>query len=89
MNNEKLVKAKVQVLLDPHLAHVASTLIGLEWKEMPDGQTMATDGKYLMYSNDFVKNTPIEELQGVLVHEALHALLLHPFRLRGRNPSNR
>lgn len=58
--------------------------------EMPEEQkaimpTMATDGKNLYFAPEFVLENPINELAGVIVHEALHCLSLHPYRLDTKN----
>lgn len=42
--------------------------------------TMATDGFRLYYAPEFVEKTPINELAGVVIHEAMHCLSLHPYR---------
>ncbi len=47
--------------------------------------TMGTDGKNLYYVPEFVEKLSLMEVMGVLVHEAMHAALLHPFRFKEGN----
>ena len=49
-------------------------------------KTMATDGKSLFYNEKFVAGLFKLLLVGVLVHEVLHVMLLHPVRRNGRDP---
>ena len=49
--------------------------------------TMATDSVRIYYCDEFVHETPIKELQGVLIHEACHVFMEHSFR-RGIRDSN-
>lgn len=81
----KLTKARMAIMRVPERVPYAICLLGMEWKKLPNGQTMATDGKFLYYSEDFVQSITMTELIAVLVHEALHVLLHHQFRLRGRD----
>jgi predicted metal-dependent peptidase len=48
--------------------------------------TMATDGMHLYYHPDFVKNTPIAQLTGVIAHEIIHIVCKHIPRRQGRDP---
>lgn len=47
--------------------------------------TMGTDGKELIYSDDFVNELSKDELLFCLVHEILHCILNHHTRRQGRN----
>ncbi len=49
-------------------------------------QTAATDGKRIYYSDSFVLSLTRKQLLGLLVHEVLHAALLHPSRCGTREP---
>jgi predicted metal-dependent peptidase len=46
----------------------------------------ATDGKDVFFNPNFLKSLPNEQQDGLLLHEILHAALLHPLRLRERDP---
>ncbi len=48
--------------------------------------TMWTDGISLGYNPDFVAKLTDDELLGVLVHEIMHVVGLHPFRRAARTP---
>ncbi len=48
--------------------------------------TMATDGRVLAYSPEFVAGLAPDELLGVLVHEVMHNALAHPSRRGSRDP---
>jgi predicted metal-dependent peptidase len=46
----------------------------------------ATDGRDIFINPEFLKSLPSKEQDGVLLHEILHAALLHPLRLGEREP---
>lgn len=46
----------------------------------------ATDGRDVFLNPEFLKSLPIGQQEGILVHEILHAALLHPIRARERDP---
>jgi predicted metal-dependent peptidase len=48
--------------------------------------TAATDGRDIFFNPDFLQSLPIEQQDGLLLHELLHAALLHPSRLGTREP---
>jgi predicted metal-dependent peptidase len=49
-------------------------------------ETAATDGKDIFYSPEFLLSLPPAQLDGVLLHEVLHAALLHVPRRGVRDP---
>lgn len=51
-----------------------------------DIETAATDGRDVFYNPGFVLSLPAPQLDGVLVHEVLHAALGHLHRRRDRHP---
>ena len=53
--------------------------------EAPDIPTAATDGQDVYYNPDFILSLPPAHLDGVLVHEVLHAALDHVFRRGSRD----
>jgi predicted metal-dependent peptidase len=54
--------------------------------ERADIPTAATDGRDVFYNAEFLGNLSLGELDGVLLHEVLHAALGHVTRRGGRNP---
>jgi predicted metal-dependent peptidase len=46
----------------------------------------ATDGKDVFFNPNFLNSLPSPQQDGLLLHEILHAALLHPLRLRERDP---
>jgi predicted metal-dependent peptidase len=48
--------------------------------------TAATDGRDIFFNPDFLQSLPIDRQDGLLLHEVLHAALLHPSRLGTREP---
>lgn len=48
--------------------------------------TAGTDGKDIFLNPDFVRNLPENQVTGLLLHEVLHAALLHPTRRGQREP---
>ena len=46
----------------------------------------ATDGRDIFYNPEFLMSLPSQQQDGVILHEILHAALLHPLRLREREP---
>ena len=81
----KLIKARVQLLFThPFFASLCLRLrfvVG----EVP---RMATDGRAIHYSEEYVESLTPAELQGVLAHEALHCALGHHCR-RGKRTLER
>ncbi len=52
----------------------------------PSHPTAATDGREVIYNPEFLESLPTEQVDGVLLHELLHAALLHVTRRAWRNP---
>ncbi len=48
--------------------------------------TAATDGRDIFFNPQFLSSLPSQQQDGALLHELLHAALLHPLRLRERQP---
>jgi predicted metal-dependent peptidase len=46
----------------------------------------ATDGRDIFFNPEFLKSLPSKQQDGLLLHEILHAALLHPLRLGEREP---
>ena len=74
-------KQRMQIVLDD--AFFANLILPLKLVESTEFPTMATDAETLWVNPEFVLSIPPAEVQGVLVHEALHCGLGHPWRLAG------
>ena len=48
--------------------------------------TAATDGRDVFFNPNFLNSLSSAQQDGLLLHEILHAALLHPLRLRARDP---
>jgi len=80
----EITRARVAMQFDhPFFGYLAMTL---EVVEVPDMNppTMGTDGRHLFYHPEFVKNTPVAQLTGVIAHEIGHIVLHHLARAQGR-----
>jgi len=84
---DKIRKARTQLVAQHPF--FATLVLSMDFIEVEKGQmmcdTMGTDGKNLFYVRDFVEKLSLMEVMGVLVHEAMHAALLHPFRFKEGN----
>ena len=83
---DKIIKARSKLMQGN--VGMASMLLHLDLVEVDSSKcdTMATDGKKIYFFPDFVEGVTEEELQGVLVHEALHVVYEHPLRRGKRHP---
>jgi predicted metal-dependent peptidase len=59
----------------------STCILNLDVKPAPVG-TACTDGTVLLYDPEFINKLPKEEVSGLLAHEIMHVVLLHPFRLK-------
>jgi predicted metal-dependent peptidase len=48
--------------------------------------TAMTDGRDVYLNPSFITGLSKAQLEGLLLHEVLHAALMHPYRAQGRNP---
>ena len=64
---------------------IASMLLNLELVETDQCETMATNGKEILWNPKFVKDINDKEIQAVLIHEAMHVVWEHPLRRGNRN----
>ena len=70
-------------LKSPFFATLAMHARFVERSDIP---TAATDGRDVFYNADFLGNLSLPELDGVLLHEVLHAALGHVTRRGARDP---
>lgn len=79
---DKISRARAQLSLS-HPFYGAHSL-AMQLEETASIPTMATDFFRLLWNRKFVDTLTIEELKFVIVHEVLHRIFMHPFRLKGR-----
>lgn len=78
-----LTRAKSQVISsDPYFA---TLLMNMKFSPDKSEMAMSTDGETIYYNEEFVENTPIDEIKGVIVHEVVHCVLSHHTRMGNRN----
>lgn len=65
---------------------LARALMSLPMVETTQIETMATDGKRILWNRTFAEGLTPEERDGVRVHEVLHVLLGHHVRRGNREP---
>ncbi len=81
----KLAKARTELVLD--YPFFGTLLLRQKMEEKSEEiETMAADGKRILYNLDYVERLSLEELKGTLAHVILHVALLHHTRRDGRNP---
>ncbi len=89
MNTQKteaeltLTKARTRLLKKLVFFGQLALKLGLE--ESTQTQTMATDGKRIYYNPAWVETVSVVMLAGVILHEVLHVIFMHPLRRGGRN----
>jgi predicted metal-dependent peptidase len=76
--DQKMSKAKVGLLMKHPF--FASLLMRMEFAEDNNVPAMYTTGEKIGWNREFIDRLTLEEVKGVLVHEAQHVLCLHPFR---------
>lgn len=74
-------------LLEPFIAAVVSRLPRTVVKDNPRIRTAGTDGAQLWFDETWCQKLNTQELFGLVVHEALHCVLMHPWRRESRNPT--
>lgn len=84
--SDKLARAKTRLLIrQPFFGSCALSLAFVESQEI---ETMATDGRSIFYSADFVDQHTEEQIRGVIAHEVLHVVFKHTLR-RGERDKDR
>jgi predicted metal-dependent peptidase len=80
---EILAQAKIRLRMrSPFFATLA---LFAEFVLGDDVEPAATDGKRIMLRADYVRSAPPAELEFAILHEVLHAALLHPSRRKSRD----
>jgi predicted metal-dependent peptidase len=101
VSTRRLLRCEADVQLDPQTAEaVSAALVRLRWRNAffaalalfarfeasAKVKTAATDGRTIYVNPDFFGALNPEEQDGLLLHEVLHAALLHLPRRAGRDP---
>jgi len=84
---KKLTKARSNLIMDaPFFGNVAMHLEMChdDWGILPY-HTIATDGKRILYSKEYIDTLNVEETLTEIVHEVMHVVLKHPLRRNGRD----
>jgi predicted metal-dependent peptidase len=85
---QRLSVARTQLVLQPSAASVffSSILMRLPLQPSWEIDTMAVDGKRLIYNPQFTVSLSTPQLHGVLIHEVLHLASSHHLRRQQRDP---
>lgn len=80
---ERMTRTRTRLLLDhPWFGSLAMRLKIVADESIP---TMSTDGTTLSYNPAFVEKQTDAHLMGIMAHEVLHVVLLHPYRRGSRD----
>ena len=86
---DKIMRSKIQLqLTKPFFSYLIMNLKIIETKKIGDMDisTMAVDIKgNLYYNSEWVEKLTEKNIEGVLVHEVLHIVLMHIIRTGGRD----
>lgn len=74
---EKLRKATKDIIRDRHAYIAAGTVLMGESTIVDNIPTACTDGRNKKYGRQFIDSLAVEELAGIVLHEAVHILLRH------------
>jgi predicted metal-dependent peptidase len=81
--SERLIAAfKLQLRMKSPFFATLALFAG--YQDRPDLPTAATDGRDIFFNPEFLLGLPPDQAKGVLMHEVLHAALLHVTRRRHR-----
>lgn len=84
MTNDKITKAKVQLILtQPFFATLA---LGMKFEEDRAIKTACTNGKKIKFNPDFIEKLDLDQVKGLIAHEVMHVASLHHTRRNERNP---
>jgi predicted metal-dependent peptidase len=85
---QKISKAKIQLVTTPGHAFFCTLLMGIQTVIDPTVQTAATDGESIKLNPDYVEKLTIDQLKGLLCSAILKIANLHPLRRNGRDKDN-
>lgn len=72
------------LLKQPFYGYIASSVTPVESKETPTVSMTTAPSLKLLYNSEWYKSLKEEQAIGVVIHELLHLILLHPFRKGNR-----
>lgn len=78
--NDKYQKAKIKLYKRTDLVFITTVLGSLKKRWSHEVPTMGTDGLCLVMNPDWVETLPVDEISGVLLHEAWHTAYMHMAR---------
>ena len=80
----KLTKARTSLILEhPFLGSIALNMPMTLSNDVP---TAATNGKYVKFNPEFIRDLTDEQVKFLVAHECMHPMLEHNYRRSGRNP---
>ena len=75
--DEKLRKAHKDIMRDRHAYVAAGTMLLGESTIVDDIPTARTDGRNKQYGRQFMESLSVQEVAGIVLHEAVHIMLRH------------
>ena len=79
---EKIAKAKARLMLEhPYIGALATAL---QLKSDPKALTFSSDGRSVIYNEEYFEKVPLDEVEFALANGAMHAVLKHQERLHDR-----
>jgi len=86
MDKNMILKARTSIVLEqPFFASIMMRLPMVEDKEFP--APMGTNGKYIKYNPELIKEWSLDEIKGVICHEVMHVAHGHALRMQDRDHS--
>jgi predicted metal-dependent peptidase len=83
----KMNEAMLNLLLkQPFYGYVAASVTPAESNDIEKIKMVNDAALKLLYNKTWFESLKPEYAIGVLIHELLHIILLHPYRREGRNP---
>lgn len=80
---DRMKQARARLVLNQLFFGSAS--MGLRFVVDEKCQTAYTDAKIIGFSPDYINSLNLEHVETLICHGTLHAIMLHPLRLRGRD----
>lgn len=85
ISQRDLDQVKTAAFLDSNAAFLGSILCNMQLIVTNEIQTAATNGKLLLWNEDFFNSLTLEERKAVLLHELWHVAKLHSLRQESRD----
>lgn len=81
---KKLAKARTSLVLEhPFIGTIA---LNMPMSLSSDVPTAATNGKYVKFNPEFIRDLTDEQMKFLVAHECMHPMLEHNYRRNSRNP---